>query len=32
MPQVSLSEVWDNILTMWSSSGADPINNISVEE
>ena len=32
MPQASLNDIWDNILTMWSSSGADPINNISMEE
>jgi|TARA_B110000211_G_scaffold217763_1_gene261926 hypothetical protein len=32
MPSTSLNDVWDNILTMWSSSGADPINNISMEE
>tara|TARA_R110002153_G_scaffold90419_1_gene220893 strand:+ start:61 stop:1791 length:1731 start_codon:yes stop_codon:yes gene_type:complete len=31
MPQVSLNDLWDNILTMWSSSGANTTNNISME-
>ena len=32
MPSTSLKNVWYNILTMWSSSGANVANNISIEE